>query len=59
MKIQRNREKRLWELSSGARLLYQGRRSPWDHPEIIREALRAEHSLAPGRTRGDEARPAL
>ena len=49
MKIQRNREKRVWELSTGANVLYQGRRSPWDHPEIIRDALATERSAAPPR----------
>ena len=44
MKIRKNPQKKLWELSSGAKILYQGRRSPWDHPEIIRDALAAERS---------------
>ena len=41
MKIRKNPQKKLWELSSGATILYQGRRSPWDHPEIIRNAQAA------------------
>ena len=44
MKIRKNPQKKLWELSSGATILYRGRRSPWDHPEIIRNAQAAEHS---------------
>jgi hypothetical protein len=44
MKIRRNPQKRLWELTSGTTILYQGRRSPWDHPQIIRDAQAAERS---------------
>ncbi len=44
MKIRKNSQKKLWELSSGDTILYQGRRSPWDHPEIIRDAQAAERS---------------
>ena len=51
MKMRKNPQKKLWELTSGTTILYQGRRSPWDHPEIIRDALAAERSpkgRAPG-----------
>ena len=44
MKMRKNPQKKLWELTSGTTILYQGRRSPWDHPEIIRDALAAERS---------------
>jgi hypothetical protein len=39
MKISRDKHTKFWVLSSGSKVLYKGRRSPWDHPEIIREAL--------------------
>lgn len=54
MKIERDREKNLWALRAGTHVLYQGRRSPWDHPEIIRAALAAERALPPARS---ERRP--
>lgn len=38
MKIERETETRLWVLSDRDRVLYRGRRSPWDNPAIIREA---------------------
>jgi hypothetical protein len=46
MKITRDQQSRFWVLSSDARVLYQGRRSPWDDPAIIRQALARERMLA-------------
>jgi hypothetical protein len=40
MRIHKDRNTGLWLLSSAEGVLYQGRRSPWDHPEIIRRARR-------------------
>jgi hypothetical protein len=52
MKIERNREARVWLLKSGGHVLYSGRRSPWERPELIREALRRERDLQGGEPRG-------
>jgi hypothetical protein len=38
MRIHKDRKSGLWVLSSVDGVHYQGRRSPWDHPEIIRQA---------------------
>ncbi len=46
MKIERDRTTGLWVLTSGSHVLYSGRRSPWDSPRILREAVRRERSLA-------------
>lgn len=46
MKITRDKQSRFWVLSTGPRVLYQGRRSPWDDPTIIREAFARERMLA-------------
>lgn len=46
MKITRDKQSRFWVLSSDTRVLYQGRRSPWDDPSIIRQALARERTLA-------------
>jgi len=45
MKITRDKHTKFWVLSSGSKVLYKGRRSPWDHPEIIREALDQEQGI--------------
>jgi hypothetical protein len=52
MKIERNREARVWVLKSGGHVLYSGRRSPWERPELMREALRRERDLQGGEPRG-------
>ena len=44
MKIRKDKHTKSWVLSSGSKILYKGRRSPWDHPEIIREALAMEQA---------------
>jgi len=46
MKIMRDKQSRFWVLSSESRVLYKGRRSPWDDPRIIREAFDRERMLA-------------
>ena len=54
MKIYRNPANRQWQLVSGQHVLYSGRRSPWQSPELLREAARQERRL--GRApRGDES----
>jgi hypothetical protein len=53
MKIMRDPQSKFWVLSSNSRVLYKGRRSPWDDPAIIRQALARERSL----TRNNEATP--
>lgn len=45
MKIARDKRTGEWVLTAGATLLYRGRRSPWDTPSILREALAREGSL--------------
>ena len=45
MKITRDKHTKFWVLSSGSKVLYKGRRSPWDHPEIIRDALDQEQGV--------------
>ena len=47
MKIQRDRRSGEWLLTAGTTELYRGRRSPWDAPNILREALAREGSLGP------------
>jgi len=42
MKISRDQQSKNWLLESDSHVLYAGRKSPWDHPTIIREALRRE-----------------
>ena len=42
MKIRRDKQSKFWVLSSDTRVLYKGRRSPWDDPTIIRQALDRE-----------------
>jgi hypothetical protein len=46
MKITRDKQSKFWVLSSDSRVLYKGRRSPWDDPTIIREAFKRERMLA-------------
>jgi hypothetical protein len=50
MKIKRDQQSKFWVLSSDTRVLYKGRRSPWDDPTIIRQALDRERE-----TRGPSA----
>ena len=55
MNIRRDKQSKQWVLSSNERVLYEGRRSPWDDPAIIRQALDREKSLGlrsqpPGKT---------
>ena len=45
MNIRRDKQSKFWVLSSNERVLYEGRRSPWDDPTIIRQALDREKSL--------------
>lgn len=45
MKIMRDQQSKFWVLSSDARVLYKGRRSPWDDPTIIRQALDRERAI--------------
>lgn len=45
MKIHRNAQDRLWLLTSGPHVLYQGRRSPWQLPDLLREAAEREQQL--------------
>jgi hypothetical protein len=42
MKICRDQRSHLWLLQSESHVLYKGRKSPWDHPSILREAQRRE-----------------
>jgi hypothetical protein len=44
MKIKRDQQSKFWVLSSDSRVLYKGRRSPWDDPTIIRQALDRERA---------------
>ena len=46
MKIMKDKQTKFWVLSSDTRVLYQGRRSPWDDPTIIREAYDRERAMA-------------
>ncbi len=46
MKIMRDKQSKFWVLSSETRVLYKGRRSPWDDPTIIRQALDRERAMA-------------
>ena len=43
--IRRDKQSKFWVLSSNQRVLYEGRRSPWDDQAIIRQALDREKSL--------------
>jgi len=45
MKIKRDPLSKFWVLSSNSRVLYKGRRSPWDDPSIIRQAMAREALL--------------
>lgn len=45
MKIERDQSQRMWTLTSGPHVLYRGRRSPWEHPQLMREALEREQQL--------------
>jgi hypothetical protein len=47
MRIERDRRSGEWLLVAGTTELYRGRRSPWDSPSILREALARESSLGP------------
>jgi hypothetical protein len=51
MKIIRDPQSKHWVLQSDSLELYRGRKSPWDHPAIIREALERE-AQARGAARG-------
>jgi len=51
MKIMRDPQSRNWVLKADSLVLYDGRKSPWDHPIIIREALEREAHLR-GRSLG-------
>jgi hypothetical protein len=42
----RDKQSKFWVLSSDSRVLYKGRRSPWDDPTIIRQALDRERAIA-------------
>ena len=52
MKIMRDQQSKFWVLTSNSRVLYKGRRSPWDDPSIIRQALARERQLS--RTQRDD-----
>ena len=54
MNIRRDQQSKFWVLSSNQRVLYEGRRSPWDDPTIIRQALDREKSLG---AKGETAQP--
>ncbi|HSG87645.1 MAG TPA: hypothetical protein VLA56_00420 [Pseudomonadales bacterium] len=45
MKIERDRSKKMWTLTSGSHVLYCGRRSPWEDPAIMRDALHRAREL--------------
>ena len=47
MNIRRDTRSKFWVLSSNQRVLYEGRRSPWDDPSILRQALAREKALGP------------
>lgn len=55
MNIRRDKQSKFWVLSSNQRVLYEGHRSPWDDPTIIRQALDREKSL--GAAKGESAQP--
>ncbi len=46
MKIMKDKQSKFWVLSSETRVLYKGRRSPWDDPTIIRAAFDRERAMA-------------
>jgi hypothetical protein len=46
MKIMKDKQSKFWVLSSDTRVLYKGRRSPWDDPTIIRQAFDRERAMA-------------
>ncbi len=48
MRIHRNPQDRNWLLTSGPHVLYRGPRSPWQSPELLREAARREQQLHEG-----------
>ena len=56
MKMYRNPDNRLWQLISGQHVLYSGRRSPWQSPELLRDAARRERQLFEPNHDGDRAR---
>ena len=45
MKIARDPTSRVWKLTSGRHVLYEGRRSPWDDPRVMREAAEREETV--------------
>lgn len=59
MVIERNPTTRLWILRHDAVVLYSGRRSPWDDPSILRDALARERALRSRPERRREAQEAL
>lgn len=52
MKIHRNPQDRNWLLTSGPHVLYRGTRSPWQLPDVLREAARREQQLRDGQHEG-------
>ena len=59
MKITKDKQSKFWVLSSDTRVLYKGRRSPWDDPTIIREAFDRERAMArSARTKRQTSEPA-
>jgi hypothetical protein len=52
MKIARDQQTKAWVLSTDSAVLYRGRMSPWDHPEILREARAREAELQRAPPRG-------
>lgn len=55
MKIERDQDRGLWTLKSGTHVLYSGRRSPWENPRLMKDALQRERQLHGGRRRPDSA----
>lgn len=45
MKMARDKRTGDWVLTAGATVLYRGRRSPWDTPSILRDAIAREGFL--------------
>jgi hypothetical protein len=56
MKIERDRSQGMWLLKSGNHVLYSGRRSPWDNPHIMRDAIHREHQLHHGSSSQQDGR---
>ncbi|MEE4299993.1 MAG: hypothetical protein V2J24_11180 [Pseudomonadales bacterium] len=46
MKISRDPDSRMWTLTSDGRVLYAGRRSPWEDPRLMRAALKRERDAS-------------